>query len=479
MTSRTKEDELTSDGDVTRSDRVIVALAMAVTAGLGLASLSASSVWLDEAYTIAVATAPAHDFLSDLLVNGGNMSLYLVLMRFWLMLGDSEFWLRLPSVVFATATIPIVFCLARRLAGRRAALMAVVLLAMAPPLVRYSHEGRSYTLLVLTVAASWLALVRFVDESSGKWWYVLLAALSIYTHVIGVVFVAAQLVWLAVVSSPRRAARVGFLVLLLAEFQLLITLWPGAASPDWIPALSRDGVGEAVRFLVGASSNWQVLVVASVWLIGGWVAVRSGIRGVQRGAMAAFLWVLLPIVAILSVSLLKPLLVPRYLLPAAPAGALLAAMAFSRLRRLGWIAVAALVVVSWPALDSTLHRRNPDWRAASALIFENTQPDDAIVFLSGSRPIAEYYWVRDGRPPAPTPIFEPYEWRPPRRAYPAIDLAQAAVEAKRADRFWVLRGSGDIRPTTADLSALDQLVGPRELVGEWQMGPSVRVMLYE
>ena len=34
------------------------------------------------------------------------MSLYIVVMRGWLLFGDSEAWLRLPSVIFAAACVP-------------------------------------------------------------------------------------------------------------------------------------------------------------------------------------------------------------------------------------------------------------------------------------------------------------------------------------------------------------------------------------
>lgn len=479
------EDTSTELGDVgterpSPRDRILVALLTALTAGLGLSTLSASSIWLDEAYTVAVATAPTSEFFSEVLYNGGNMSLYVVLMRFWLMIDESEFWLRLPSVIFATATVPVLYLLARRISGRRVALMSVMLVSTAPPILFYAQEGRAYTLLALLVTASWLALLWHVDGSSPSRWYLLLAVLSVYAHIIGLVFVAAQMLWLGLHTDRRNTLAIAGTVIVLSGPQLAMAAGPQAAHPDWVPDLSMSGIGEAVGFVAGAPAGAAVAAVLAVWAVGAYVAGRDLARG-NLTAMAPLLWFLVPVVAIVAVSVVKPLLVPRYLLPTVPAGVLLAAIACAQLRRIGWLAVGALIVLSVPELDSTLSRRNPDWRASSRLIFENTEPGDGIIFASGSRHMAEYYWERQGRPKAPRSIVEPYEWNPVSRRYPIIDWDDADGEAQRLDRIWVLvQSDSGTRPPSADVwTAVRRLTEPRSVSREWDVGPYVRVLLYE
>lgn len=461
-------------------DGVVVMSLTALTAALGLSNLSASSLWLDESYTVGVATAPTSEFVPELLYNGGNMSLYLLLMRFWLVLDESEFWLRLPSVLFAAATVPLLHLVAQRLAGRRAALMAAALFSTAAPVLFYAQEARAYTLLVLLVTASWLALLRHVDGSWPSHWYVVLAVLSVYAHIIALVFVAAQVLWLGLSTTRRNALGVAGTVIVLSGPQLAMAAGPQAAHPDWVPPLSMREIGEAVRFVAGAPTGVVAIAVIAVWAVGGYVAGRDAARSAVT-SLVPLLWFLVPVIAILAVSIVKPLLVPRYLLPAVPAGALLAGMACARLRRVGWLAVAALVVLSVPELDSTLNRRNPDWRASSRLIFEHTETDDGIIFASGSRHMAEYYWEREGRPEAPRSIFEPHEWKPVSRRYPATDWEEAVEEARMLDRIWVLvQSDTGTRPPSADeWTAVMRLTEPRTVSREWSVGPSVRVLLYE
>ena len=96
-------DEPREDGRRRRwESRHVVALLTIASGVVNLATLSSSSVWLDEAYTYDVARAPWGRFVSDLLYNGGNMMLHTVFLRFWLLVDTSEFWFRLPSALFAT-----------------------------------------------------------------------------------------------------------------------------------------------------------------------------------------------------------------------------------------------------------------------------------------------------------------------------------------------------------------------------------------
>lgn len=60
--------------------------------------------------------------------------------------GVDERWMRAPSLVAGIALLPLVWLLARRLAGSRVAALAVLLVAVAPGLVRYSVEFKQYAL---------------------------------------------------------------------------------------------------------------------------------------------------------------------------------------------------------------------------------------------------------------------------------------------------------------------------------------------
>lgn len=77
--------------------------------------------------------------------------------------GEDESWLRLPSLVAGIALLPLVWVLGRRLLGRRAASVAVALVAVSPGLIRYSVELKQYA-LDATVAVALVLLAVEVDE---------------------------------------------------------------------------------------------------------------------------------------------------------------------------------------------------------------------------------------------------------------------------------------------------------------------------
>ena len=61
--------------------KLVIGVLTAVTAALALSTISDRSIWVDEAFTHAVATSPWDRFFDDLAHNGGNMSFYVVAMK--------------------------------------------------------------------------------------------------------------------------------------------------------------------------------------------------------------------------------------------------------------------------------------------------------------------------------------------------------------------------------------------------------------
>ena len=65
-------------------------VAVAVAFGLGLYHLSSRSLWGDEAFSVTLARKPAGEFWHVVATSQANMSLYYVLLRGWIKLGDGE-----------------------------------------------------------------------------------------------------------------------------------------------------------------------------------------------------------------------------------------------------------------------------------------------------------------------------------------------------------------------------------------------------
>ena len=245
------------------------------------------------------------------------MSLYLGFMRLWLTVNQSEIWVRLPSIVCAAACVPVVFGLGRRVAGRRAALMSCTLLALSPPLVRYAQEGRSYSLLVLLVLASWLAAIQSTEGSSSYRWFVVLASLSVYAHVIGLLTVVAEVFWITLVAGRRRAITVAVSIAVIVSPQLYFVLRPEAHGPDWIEPLSTEQISTAISFTTGTTTRLSMCIVLLAWVAGGFVAVHAA-KSEREGFLAPLVWLMVAIIGLAVLSVVQPLFIPRNLLPAVP-----------------------------------------------------------------------------------------------------------------------------------------------------------------
>ena len=179
---------------------LIVMLALA----LRLVNLNSRPLWYDEAFTLLHAEQPlARIFYGTVTQSNGAAAdvhplFFYNLLHVWMSgAGQSPFSVRLLSVVLGTATVIMVYLLARRLFDERSGLIAAVLTAVAPFHVYYSQEIRMYSLLGLTTISMTYFFVRAWREGDyGNWVaFAVLAALTLYTHNLGAMFLAGLALW--------------------------------------------------------------------------------------------------------------------------------------------------------------------------------------------------------------------------------------------------------------------------------------------
>ena len=136
-----------------RTHLILVALATALLAVLSFHALDAKTFWLDEAASVQISRLDWYNFARLLWRREGNMSLDYLVLRFWLHLGSTPFFVRTLSVLFALATVPTVFLLGRRLFNPRVGLIASALLA-AEVMMLYAmspSSTKSFTPVTITV----------------------------------------------------------------------------------------------------------------------------------------------------------------------------------------------------------------------------------------------------------------------------------------------------------------------------------------
>jgi Dolichyl-phosphate-mannose-protein mannosyltransferase len=234
----------------------------AVTLALGAFLATRLGAWPpneDETLVFFLASQPLGELLDTVAGERGGAPLHFLLAHFVLLASPTLEALRLLSAVPVVLSLPVVAALARRLAGRRAALVAVVLVAASSVTHFQGVYARMYGLFLLTTALSFLLLLRAVERPSAKRWLVwglaALAALAAQPYGALVLMIqAAYVLWLG--RRDRRS---------LLRPALAFGLVALAAVPLWI-TYSRL----ASRFDVGAGPGGSALgspgeVLAYLW----------------------------------------------------------------------------------------------------------------------------------------------------------------------------------------------------------------------
>jgi mannosyltransferase len=148
---------------VIRNTLPLLAL-IALGAFLRFYRIGANGLWLDEAFSIWMGRQPVGQMLDWLARIDQHPPLYYLLLHLWMHLGDGEAVVRALSTLCSTLTIPTLYLLGRRLAGRRVGLLATLILAISPFHVYFAQEARMYALLALNASLALYGLARLLTD---------------------------------------------------------------------------------------------------------------------------------------------------------------------------------------------------------------------------------------------------------------------------------------------------------------------------
>jgi uncharacterized membrane protein len=178
-------------------------LIMTVGGILRLYGLDFQSLWQDEGLQYYVATQNSIGELFQQ-TRSFHPPLSFIVNHVFLLLGESDFLLRLPSALFGIASLPVFYVLGRDLTSQKDAVFAVFVLALSPFHIWYSQEGRMYSQLLFLSLLSSVLLLQALRRGKARWWvyYALVSAAGMYTHVFMALAFAAQFLW--VVLYHRR-----------------------------------------------------------------------------------------------------------------------------------------------------------------------------------------------------------------------------------------------------------------------------------
>ena len=208
-----------------------------IAGGLAARVLLAHRTFLnpDEAlhYLLSAQTSLALAYKASLTT--AHPPLLIVFLYYWRLLGNSEFILRLPSVLAGIAFCWIMFLWLQRVTHRTAALISLALLSFSPALISLSAENRQYSLLMFFCATNLYFLERAIGENSAG--IMVLSSISLYlallTHYSSFIFALTLGIYSLVrlrTSKPQTRVIVAWIVGQLGALGLCAFLYVGHIS---------------------------------------------------------------------------------------------------------------------------------------------------------------------------------------------------------------------------------------------------------
>ncbi|AZE59553.1 MULTISPECIES: glycosyltransferase family 39 protein [Pseudomonas fluorescens group] len=169
-------------------------------------------VWHDEAFSVWISSLSPEAIWFH---TGRDVHppLYYLVLHGWIELfGKTAFSIRTPSAIAGVATVALCVVMVRKWVSYRASIMAGVLLALFPMLVRFSQEARMYALETLFITGATFALACWVERSERYRYGVLYAVLMIaalYTHYYAILAALAHWLYL-VILRLHPSIRAGY-----------------------------------------------------------------------------------------------------------------------------------------------------------------------------------------------------------------------------------------------------------------------------
>jgi hypothetical protein len=223
----------------------IIAIAVAVRSY----NIGSQSLWTDELFSRYYPDLFSLKFLwTTGLFHENSPPLYYMALKAWMRLfGTSATAMRSLSLLASVLTLPPIYLLAVELFDRHRALLAMLLFALLPMQIGYAQEVRTYSLLLIPIAATLLAVARILRDDV-RWrtlgLYGVAAIVALYCHATAAFFVAAcNIVVLTYIAVERKGSTLGHwiaintLVFLFSLPELAAMLVQGKAGSgiDWIP----------------------------------------------------------------------------------------------------------------------------------------------------------------------------------------------------------------------------------------------------
>lgn len=291
--------------------------------------LTRESLWYDELFTATGALLNSPGDVISFLAKDVHPPGHLLAVWAWVqVLGESEFALRLFSVLGGVLLVPAVFRLGRQLFDVRTGLVSAFISAILIQGVYYSQEARANIWIALFSAVAASLAIDYIR--SRKPWalagLVLVSIANFYFHYFGALFsvlLFAGLVWQIRLKKGNVwpvvfAGAVPFLAFLpwlpvaLGSATRSYSVVTGTITKAyWFPRPNAKSIAEIVNIYYGP--GYVLDLLALVALVAGFLMARRKARAAEKSAEKwLVLWILVPLTVAVVVSfVVRPIYLPR------------------------------------------------------------------------------------------------------------------------------------------------------------------------
>jgi 4-amino-4-deoxy-L-arabinose transferase-like glycosyltransferase len=423
--------------------------------------LGCKDLWFDEAFSYWHAQTDSSHLLDIVTGSDASMPLYFWFLHLWVNVGESEWILRLPSLVFGAGAVAAVYLVGVRLIGNPAGWIAAFLLAVNPFFVGYSQEARGYTLVLFLLALSTYLLIRALG-SGGPWWvaYVVSASLAIYAHAFAIPVVLAQLGssaysfpfpggFSSFLRSSWKGIAAGALALLVATAAIALPLLRITMKGGYA-RFQRPSIEDFVSMLQELAGNDQY-IAAMVFVLCLWGVLGRSADVVEgrsfdrwRESLVVSL-LIIPLLLPLSISIFRPIIgFTRYLIVILLGLSFLCAKGIGRLRPspLRIVVGGALVIaLGFASVGRIKEPQIEGWSTAAAVVMERGRSSDGLLVFDPTcfKPFS-YYADRYVDPPIDRALIPSLSFSQASN-YSPLPGDMSTFIAKRASdhpRLWVV-----------------------------------------
>jgi hypothetical protein len=198
-----------------------------------------------------IARSPLLDILPTVKMALQDPPLYSLLLHFWLKVGHTEFIIRFLSLTFSVGGILGGIVLSRVSFGKKASLVAGILMAISVPDIRYAQEAGQYALMSFVLTWNLVFLYLLMKENTWKWSIIwaISGAVAVYSYYGAAVTIGATtLVCLMYTIAKQQWGRLLKLVIAGSVYSILVV----PLAVGWLPdQMFRGPTTMAFQFSVG------------------------------------------------------------------------------------------------------------------------------------------------------------------------------------------------------------------------------------